>query len=346
MKKLIITAIKAFESRGINRQQALNHFIAVEQKYSPTLVISKRPYTNERINQYLNFAQGLPSNLPPLTFLPYNWRNLPTTEGNNLLMNLRNRTINLESIVENSAYNISPVYDDNPYFYNLEKGIPENFSTLLTIVIVLNLVIIIIPYFIARKRENEQNLATLRKLLFFFICLGGGFILLELALFQKLVLYLGSPTISLSILLCSLLVGMGLGSLSGNKIKIKDSYRRLLYFSILVLVSGIIAITLYPVILESLQGKDRFIRGFVTFLLILPLGFQLGIPFPTSIHILEEHKLDKYIPWMYGVNGAMTILGSVMTVVVSMLYGFTVAFITGLSFYALIVMVLFSSARK
>lgn len=346
MKKLITTAVKAFESRGIDRQQALNHFIAVEQRYSPTLVISKRPYTQERINQYLNFVQGLPSNLPPLTYLPYNWGHLPSTQGNNLLINLRDQTINMESIVENSAYNISPVYDDSPYFYNLEKGIPDNFSTLLTIVVVLNLVIILIPYFIARKRENEQNLARLRKLLFFFICLGGGFILLELALFQKLVLYLGSPTISLSILLCSLLVGMGLGSLSGNKIKIKDSYRRLLYFSTLVIISGVIAITLYPVILESLQGNDRLIRGFVTFLLILPLGFMLGIPFPTSIHILEEHKLDKYIPWMYGVNGAMTILGSVLTVVVSMLYGFTTAFVAGLAFYALIVIALVSSSRK
>ncbi|MEX2410819.1 MAG: hypothetical protein WD607_05500 [Candidatus Paceibacterota bacterium] len=343
LKKLITTTIKAFEKRGIDRQQVLNHFIAVEQRYSPTLVISKQPYTQEKINKYLNFAQGLSNQLPAITYAPFNWGNLPRTPGNNLLSSLNNPRLQLDAIVENQRYNIAPVYDDSPYFYNLDKGIPDSFSLLLKIAIVFNLVIILIPYFVAARKETKQNLVKLRKLLLFFISLGAGFIFLELALFQKLILYLGSPTISLSILLCSLLVGMGLGSFSGSRFKSDDSYQRLFYFSVAILVAGVIAIFLYPVILESLLGKDRYIRAFITFLLILPLGFVLGIPFPTSIHILKEHQLDKYIPWMYGVNGAMTILGSVMTVVVSMLYGFTLAFMAGLGFYAIIVIVLFSS---
>ena len=73
MQKLITTTIKAFEERGIDRQQVLDHFIAVEQRYSPTLVISKKPYSREKINQYLNFAQTLPSQLPAITYVPFNW---------------------------------------------------------------------------------------------------------------------------------------------------------------------------------------------------------------------------------------------------------------------------------
>lgn len=340
MKKLITTAIKAFEERGIERQQVLDHFIAIEQRYSPTLVISKQPYSPERINQYLNFAQDLPSQLPAITYVPFNWGNLPNTQGNNLLTSLRDRSLSFDAIIDRQAYNIAPVYDDSPYFYNIEKGMPDKFSLLLNMVIAFNLFIILIPYYFARKRENKATLKKLRKLLLFFICLGAGFIFLELALFQKLILYLGSPTISLSILLCAILVGMGLGSMSGNKLKFKNSYKSLLYFSILVLVTGGVAITLYPIILEGLLGQDRIIRAVITFLLILPLGFVLGIPFPATIRIMENHKLDEYIPWMYGVNGAMTILGSVLTVVVSMLYGFTIAFVIGLCFYSVIVAVL------
>lgn len=346
LKKLITTAITAFEKRGIDRRQVLDHLLAVERRYSPTLVISKQPYSQEKINKYLNFAQDLPSQLPALTYVPFNWGHLPHTQGNNLLTSLRDQTLELDKIIENQAFNIAPVYDDSPYFYKLEKGISANFSRLLIIVFVLNLIIILIPYFIASRKETKPNMVKLRKLLLIFISLGAGFIFLELALFQKLILYLGSPTISLSILLCSLLVGMGLGSISGVMFENKDSYQRLFYFSAYILVGGIIAIILYPLILESLLGHDRYIRAFITFLLILPLGFLLGVPFPTSIRILENHQLDKYIPWMYGVNGAMTILGSVLTVVVSMLYGFTAAFITGLCFYALIVIVLFGSFGK
>lgn len=340
MKKLITTTIKAFENSGIDRQQVLNHLLAVEQRYSPTLIISKQPYTPDKINQFLNFVQQLPEQIPSLTYFPYNWENLPKTQGNIFLTNLKNPSHKLENIIDRQAYNVSPVYDDSPYFYNIEKGIPDSFSTLLKIVIAFNLAIILIPYFLARKKESKINLAKLRKVLLFFMSLGAGFIFLELALFQKLILYLGSPTISLSILLCSILIGMGLGSMSGNWFKIKDLQNRLLFFSIAVIVVGIVAIISYPLILESLLGKDIVIRAVITFLLILPLGFVLGVPFPTAIQILENQKLDTYIPWMYGVNGAMTILGSVLTVVISMIYGFTIAFIAGLSFYLLIVALL------
>lgn len=346
MKKLITTVIKAFENKGIDRQSTLNHIIALEQRYSPTLVISKRPYTPDQINRYLNFIQGLPEQLPIITYLPFDWENLPQTQGNHLLKSLRNERLKLETVIENQEYNIAPVYDDSPYFYNLNKGAPDNFSMLLMVVILFNLAIIVIPYLVARKKESKLSLVKLRRLLLFFICLGAGFMLIELALFQKLILYLGSPTISLSILLSSILVGMGLGSISGNIFETKNFYRRLFYFSIAILVCGLIAITLYPVILGTLLNQDRFIRGVITFLLILPLGFVLGVPFPTCIRIAQFHQLNKYIPWMYGVNGAMTIFGSVLSVVLSMLYGFTLAFIVGLSFYLVIFVVLILLGEK
>ena len=50
--------------------------------------------------------------------------------------------------------------------------------------------------------------------------------------------------------------------------------------------------------------------------------------------------MEKYIPWMYGVNGAMSVLGSVFAVILSMLFGFTPTFYFGLSFYLIVHMVL------
>jgi ABC-type enterochelin transport system permease subunit len=67
-----------------------------------------------------------------------------------------------------------------------------------------------------------------------------------------------------------------------------------------------------------------------------PLGFFLGIPFPTGIQILNHENYKKYIPWMYGINGTMTVLGSVLAVIISMIFGFTVSFYIGLLFYAII----------
>jgi len=70
--------------------------------------------------------------------------------------------------------------------------------------------------------------------------------------------------------------------------------------------------------------------------MIVPFGFLLGIPFPSSIQILGDEDLKKYIPWMYGVNGAMSVLGSVLAVIFLMTLGIKASFFSGLIFYAII----------
>ena len=76
------------------------------------------------------------------------------------------------------------------------------------------------------------------------------------------------------------------------------------------------------------------VRAIVSIVILFPLGFFLGIPFPTAIQLLNQEDLKKYIPWMYGINGTMTVIGSVLAVIISMIFGFTVSFYLGLFFYA------------
>jgi hypothetical protein len=151
---------------------------------------------------------------------------------------------------------------------------------------------------------------------------------LEILPFQKFILSLGSPTIALSILLGSLLVGMGAGSFSGGKIYPDEAVKRLRIISGLIVIAGVLLYVIYLVILNELLAYGLALRAIVCFVLLLPFGFLLGIPFPTRIQMLKQNNLVKYIPWMYGVNGIMSVLGSVIAVVVSMLYGFTPAFLS------------------
>ena len=346
LSKLILTTIKAFEEQGINRQEALNHLVSLETTYSPTLVIKKQAFSTDQISRYLEFAASLPPQLPQITYTPYNWNNLPVTLSNRILKSLSNNSLEESEIIENEQYNIAPVYDDNPYFYNLNKGIPDSFSNLLKIVVPIILLIIIGPFIRSRKAEKKEDLKTVVRMISFFTCLGAGFMMMEIALFQKLILFLGSPTISLSVLLCSILVGMGLGSIITDRFIRVSGYRRMLYFCIAIIITGAISISVYPMILEQLLNQERFLRAVVTFVLVLPLGFVLGIPFPTSISLLEEHKLESYIPWMYGLNGAMSIFGSIFAVVISMVYGFTTAFLIGLGLYLVIVLLILTNKKK
>jgi len=102
-----------------------------------------------------------------------------------------------------------------------------------------------------------------------------------------------------------------------------------------VLVGGVLFV-LYPSILTSLLVYGLLFRSIVCFFVLLPLGFLLGIPFPTAIQLLKRNNMEHYVPWMYGVNGTMSVLGSVLAVILSMQFGFTATFSVGLCFYLVI----------
>ena len=336
MNKLIITVLEAFENRGIVKSEALNHLLAVETTYSPTLVIKKSAFTEEYISRTIDFLVQLPPELPKVTFIPYTWDELSVTLGNSLLKSIKDERSSLEEIVSSKPYDIGAVYDDNPYFYNLSNGIPENFKNLLKLIIPVILLIILFPFIKARNKHKKEEGVYFGRSVLIFVGLGAGFMLIEVSLFQKLILYLGSPTISLSVLLCSILVGMGAGSMVSSYFMPNDHFKRLFYSSLIIVLIGSIAIMVYPLILESIMDKSRFFRSFITFILVFPLGLIMGVPFPTSIQIMKKLNFESFIPWMYGVNGSMSILGSIGSIIISMLLGFKYALFLGLLLYLLV----------
>jgi MFS family permease len=176
--------------------------------------------------------------------------------------------------------------------------------------------------------------------LFVFMCTGMGFMVLEVSIFQKLILYLGSPTVSLSILLASILLGMGIGSYFGGKIFLDNPLKRLTLISLMIVIVGVVLFLSYQPLLNELMSYTQVFCSIVCFFLILPFGFLLGIPFPTGIQILKQNKMEKYIPWMYGVNGILTVLGSISAVILSMTFGFNITFLTGLAIYFILFIIL------
>lgn len=330
------TAIFAFHENGIDTQSALNHFAILESEYAPTIVIKKTAFTELETARWKNIMQKIPQEFPAITYLPYNWNNIKQTEVNHFLSLVKQGDDVLHDYIRQYQFDISPCKDDSPYFYKINKGAPDEYLWLLLAVIAFNSVIIVLPLQFIKKKIGREKLQQAKLPLTIFVCIGLGFMTLEIALFQKLVLYLGSPTISLSILLSSLLVGMGTGSFFGGKIY-KNNYRkRLRLVSMLIIVVGAALFILAPYLLNKFLAYNLSYRALISFLLIFPFGYLLGIPFPTSLQILKEEKMEKYIPWMYGINGVMSVLGSVIAVLLSLLFGFTAVFFAGLSLYAVI----------
>ena len=347
--RLIVTTLYAFNETGVNNSDAMSHFVILGSDYAPTIVIKKSAYTVDEIKAIVEAAKSLPADVPRVTYLPFLNNPVNNEVENILLQNIKDGQSSLLEMIARNSSDISPVRDDSPFFYKVDKGVPGDFADLLIATSVVALLSVIIPL---RKIKSKPGKTRKTKAeekvllpLFVFIGIGIGFMVLEISLLQKFILYLGSPTIALSILLGSLLVGMGVGSFFGGRIYSQDAVKRLKHISGLIVIAGVLLFVIHPVILNEVLAYGLVIRAIVCFVLLTPFGFLLGIPFPTAIQLLRETNLARYIPWMYGVNGIMSVLGSVLAVILSMQWGFTSSFFAGLSMYLIIFMFLPSRSK-
>jgi len=345
--RLIITAMGALSEMGISSNQSLDHFLILEQDYVPTIVIKKSAFSTDDIQRIQKVVKTIPAMFPNVTYLPGNPAGSPNTMINQFLLEVGTNRMSVDEYVNQSKFNIEPCKDDSPYFYKLKRGISPDYAWLLGGVSAVNLAVFVIPFArIKRKIEKKNRLSGVTLPLSVFICIGLGFMIIEVTLFQKMVLYLGSPTTSLSILLSSILVGMGLGSFFGRKIFPDNIHMRLKVICFSIVLAGTVLFITYPLILNNVMERGILLRALLSFLMIVPFGFLLGIPFPTAIQLLKRNNMEQYVPWMYGVNGTMSVLGSVVAVILSMIAGFTPSFFVGLLFYAVIVVLVQNDSKS
>jgi predicted membrane-bound spermidine synthase len=169
----------------------------------------------------------------------------------------------------------------------------------------------------------------LKWFLLVFLLLGTGFMMLEIALFQKLTLYLGNPVSATSVLLFSLLLGVGAGSLSSAWIT-----KRL---PAAVVLSTITVFTLslaYNYQLDDLLASASYIP-IRAGLLTGSLGVAMGFPFPLTLRVMKQHGLEDFTAAMWGTNGLASVAGAVTAMIIGIEWGFTEAVVVGGAIYLL-----------
>jgi hypothetical protein len=164
----------------------------------------------------------------------------------------------------------------------------------------------------------------------FFAAIGLGFLALEIALIQRLVLFLGFPTYALSVVLFSLLLSTGLGSLLSTRAR--DPRRALtvaLAAACVLLLAG--AFALQP-LLRALIELPFPARVLVSVALLAPLGVALGMAMPTGLTRLAGLHPGA-VPWAWAVNGVASVLASVAAVAVAITWGFSAVMLLATACY-------------
>jgi predicted membrane-bound spermidine synthase len=174
------------------------------------------------------------------------------------------------------------------------------------------------------------RLPGVRGFLPFFLFIGAGYILIEVALIQKFVLFLGHPTYALTVVIFSMLVSSGLGSAASRRVLGKDESRLIKALGCVALLSALLG--LLTSLLSALVGLPLAAKAAITIALIAPLGFVMGMPFPTALERLERWHAPS-VRWAWSLNAASSVLGSVGALVCSIYFGLVQTLIIGGLFY-------------
>jgi len=244
-----------------------------------------------------------------------------------------------EETIKASAVNISPVYDRSPYFNQPNKigqfrfknmwvnGYAEQiikynvvfsnsvYLAILGLAIFFSLLLIYLPL-----RRRRSTIAQKPLILYFFL-IGVAFIIVEIIFIKIFQLFLGSPAVSISMIIFSLLVSSGVGSLTSESWQrwLKDS--KIPLFALLVaLILAAYAIWLFP-ILNAAIGLKFVGRNLFAFMLIFLPGFFMGNFFPYGIKRLGEQNRAA-IGWAWGANAFATVLGSILAVIIAINWNF------------------------
>jgi hypothetical protein len=328
--RLALVGVEALARSGIDDPN--QHILVVTapsglQSANHSLVVKKSPFTAEELARVQSFVSenGFRVDVSP--------------EGErNLLAQVVHATpLEREALLARYEFVLDPSTDDQPFFFNVlpfssligETDIfwmfPGSSTGLLVLVmmlaqaLLLGAVLIVLP--LVGKREQKLGRGPTVRFLLYFLGLGLGFLLIEISFVQKYVLLLGYPTYSLSVTIFSLIVSAALGAAVCRR-----GWGRPRRFLL-----GLLATTLVLVVLEvgvlawvrdAMLGTSLTLRIATTFALQFPLGFALGMYFPTGLELLR--RLDpQLVPWAWAVNGVASVAATVLAVILGIQLGFT-----------------------
>ncbi|HYC22046.1 MAG TPA: hypothetical protein VEI94_05055 [Candidatus Bathyarchaeia archaeon] len=240
-------------------------------------------------------------------------------------------------LLDASWFRIDPVYDQAPFFYNVGKWsnvspsksllflFPGSFVGQVVLVLMvgqaflLGILLIVLPLL----RGAPEGLAApgVLSYLAYFLGLGVGFMFIEISFVQAFVLFLGSPTYSLSVTIFALLLAAACGSFASTRFadRPEETLAQLRGLVVVLVVSYALGL---GKLFAALLHLDLTIRIMVAIAVQLPLGIALGMFMPLGIAcVAREHP--RLVPWAWGVNGIGSVTGSTLAVLLAMSWGFT-----------------------
>jgi len=344
--RVVSVAIDALHQLGV--AEPANHFIVVSQGELdgdgiPVVVLAKKtPFTAA---EEAAAADHL-SRYPQLHALY-----LPSRPGQNPFSDLI-ASNDPHAFARSYAYNVAPVTDNAPFFFftlkasqilgeeGLRKGIDwkVNLGVLVLLLVLIISVCAVLFFLILPLALRTDAMRRSPIPLLYFIAIGLGYILVEITFIQRFVLFLGNPTYALTVVIFLLLLASGIGSLTS---RFWLPRAKMAWLPLLLVLATLVSYVLFlPGRLASLVGLPFQYRLIISALLLVPLGFVMGMPFPTGLRAISGTQNtsaksgDNTVEWAWAMNAAASVLGSVLAMVIAIQFGLSATLACGAMAYA------------
>lgn len=324
--RLVVAALDMLQREGLTLQQALRHVALVSlrsgdpQARTSVVMINRNPWTAAQAN---TFADAAHQRGAGALYLPeYMEVGLePMIQG----------AITLDDyIAANADFNFTPATDDRPFFYQFRPGLPAELSDLLLVSSIVSFAYLSwLVFFFVRRDAQHWKRASLAP---YFALLGAAFLMVETPLIQRFGLMVGQPVLALVAVLIGLLAGGGLGSFFSSRFPVEALPHRTRLFAAGAGAAILLSLIVYPQIIEHTIKLDLPVRAGVTVLSVLPLGFLMGVPFPSGLRMAYAAD-PQGIAAFWGANAATSVFGAALAMALAISVGFSAALIVGAAMY-------------
>jgi hypothetical protein len=173
--------------------------------------------------------------------------------------------------------------------------------------------------------------------LWYFVCLGAGYILVQIALIQKFMLLLGQPTRALTVIIFSMLLASGAGSYFSSRFVARNQQRLKLVLAIIAILIVELAFVVDPFV-RTAATWPMFARIGAIIALIGPAAFFMGMPFPSGLRRLGDWHAPS-LRWAWSLNAAASVMGSVGSIVLAIYLGLRTTLLLGGAMYLLALLI-------
>lgn len=175
----------------------------------------------------------------------------------------------------------------------------------------------------------------------YFLCLGLGYIIVEVGMISHFILALSNATVSASVLITGMLVFSGIGSFFSERYL--DRARSVMP-RIFLAIFAILALYAFTIdyALDWIGTLPYALRIVLCLLLLLPPAFLMGFPMPTAMTTLGRLGKDHMFLWAWGINGCFSVIGAALVPIVATSFGLPAVVLVGAVAYLVALPAFFS----